>query len=124
MKKVNKYTRASKYGKEIFCSKCNAINKVYHFSWSAITCGNCKEMIDKYEWLLEPKKLTLNKYFNEYKSTIMQKIHDAFNPEKKKIEWDNEYKPNIKIQSTVKPDHKPTFNEISEHIHKQYNKLK
>tara|TARA_R100000664_G_C2694966_1_gene97556 strand:- start:370 stop:579 length:210 start_codon:yes stop_codon:yes gene_type:complete len=52
--KVNKYTRASKYnGKSIYCPNCNAHNKVYHFCWSAITCGGCKEMIDKTEWNLQ-----------------------------------------------------------------------
>ena len=57
MLKVNRYTRANKYnGKEIYCPKCNTSNKVYHFCWSAITCGGCKEMIDKTEWNL--KKLT------------------------------------------------------------------
>ena len=48
----------------------------------------------------------LVRYFDEYKSTIMQKIHNAFNCPNKKVEWDNEYKPNIKIQSTVKSDTK------------------
>ena len=54
MLKVNRYTRASKYnGKEIYCPKCNTSNKVYHFCWSAITCGGCKEMIDKTDWNLK-----------------------------------------------------------------------
>ena len=54
MGKVNKYTRANKYdGKAIYCPKCNAYNKVYHFCWSAITCGECKEMINKTEWNLK-----------------------------------------------------------------------
>ena len=122
--KVHKYTRASQYGKEIYCPKCNYKNKVYHFSWSAITCSDCKQMVDKYNWLLEPKKLTLNKYFNEYKSTIMQKIHDAFNCHNKETGWDNEYKPNPKVQSTVKPTGKPTYNETFKHINKELNKLK
>ena len=116
MKKVNKYTRAAYNGKEIFCPKCNAKNKVYHFSWCAITCGECKKMVDKYEWFLEPKKRNM-------KIDIMQKIHNAFNP-KKEIDWGNEYKPNIKIKSTVKPNNKPTFNEISQNIYKQLKKLK
>lgn len=123
MNKVHKYTRAKVDGKKIFCPSCNTQNLVYHFSWSAITCSSCKKMINKYDWLLEPKKLTLNKYFNEYKSTIMQKIHDAFNP-KKDVVWDNEYKPNIKIKSTVKPDGNPSFNDIAQNINKELNKLK
>lgn len=55
---------------------------------------------------------------------IMQKIHDAFNCPNKKREWDNVYKPNIKIQSTVRPFPEPTFNETFQHIHKELNKLK
>ena len=51
MSKVNRYTKASKVnGKAIYCPKCDALNRVYHFSWSAITCGGCKEMIDKTDW--------------------------------------------------------------------------
>ena len=53
MLKVNRYTRASKFdGKSIYCPNCNDTNKVYHFCWSEITCGGCKEMIDKNEWNL------------------------------------------------------------------------
>jgi hypothetical protein len=53
MLKVNRYTRASKFdGKAIYCPNCTSSNRVYHFCWSAITCGGCKEMIDKNEWNL------------------------------------------------------------------------
>ena len=48
MKKVTKYTRAGREGRTIYCPECNAPNKVYHFSWSALTCGGCKQMIGKY----------------------------------------------------------------------------
>ena len=51
--KVNKNTRCSNYGKQIFCPECNESTMVYHFSWSAITCQTCKQMIDKYHWNLE-----------------------------------------------------------------------
>jgi ribosomal protein S27E len=52
--KVGKRTRASKYdGRLIHCPKCDMPTKVYHFSWSAITCWKCKDMIDKEEWYLE-----------------------------------------------------------------------
>lgn len=50
MKKVDKNTRAGKEGRTIYCPECNTPNKVYHFSWSAITCGGCKQMIDKYHF--------------------------------------------------------------------------
>jgi|TARA_R100000084_G_scaffold42575_2_gene17386 hypothetical protein len=65
----------------------------------------------------------IDKYFTEYKSTIMQKIHNTFNP-KNNVEWDNEYKPNIKIKKTIRPKGKPTFNETFNHINKELNKLK
>ena len=53
MEKVTRYTRANKYdGKAIYCPKCDATNRVYHFTWSAITWGGCKEIVDKTEWNL------------------------------------------------------------------------
>jgi len=68
MPKVNRYTRASKYdGKAIYCPKCDRLNRVYHFSWSAITCGGCKEMIDKTEWNLKEGGMTTHpKSKNDY----------------------------------------------------------
>ena len=68
MGKVNKYTRASKdNGKAIYCPKCDTLNRVYHFSWSAITCGGCKEMIDKTDWNLKDGGMTtFNKHKNPY----------------------------------------------------------
>ena len=53
MKKVNRYTRAGKQGKEITCPKCYESYLVYHFSWSALVCTCCKETIEKNEYLLE-----------------------------------------------------------------------
>jgi len=52
--KVNKRTRAKKYGTLIYCPNCNTSHLVYHFSWSAIICHWCKTDIDKYDWKLEP----------------------------------------------------------------------
>ena len=52
MKTVNKHTRASKWGKEIVCPKCNTTHRVYHFSWSALGCQKCDSMIEKYQWRL------------------------------------------------------------------------
>tara|TARA_R110000850_G_scaffold33972_4_gene92134 strand:+ start:106 stop:393 length:288 start_codon:yes stop_codon:yes gene_type:complete len=60
MKRVNKHTRAGQQGKTIYCSKCNSKNKVYHFSWSALTCGGCNDMIDKYDFLLQPRQYRSN----------------------------------------------------------------
>jgi ribosomal protein S27E len=53
MKHVTKTTRASKDGKFIYCPKCGAVARVFHFSWSALGCCSCNEMIPKYDWLLE-----------------------------------------------------------------------
>jgi ribosomal protein S27E len=48
--KVGRYTRAGRHGKTIVCPQCNKVATVYHFSWSALGCQHCKNMIDKYEW--------------------------------------------------------------------------
>ena len=48
--KVNKYTRAGKYGKAICCPVCDNIQTVYHFAWSGLTCPQCKQSVDKYDW--------------------------------------------------------------------------
>ena len=48
--KVGRYTRAGRHGKTIVCPQWNKVATVYHFSWSALGCQHCKNMIDKYEW--------------------------------------------------------------------------
>ena len=48
--KVTKYTRAGKYGKAIVCPECDNIRTVYHFNFSGLTCPECKQSVDKYEW--------------------------------------------------------------------------
>lgn len=58
--KVNKHTRAGKDGKRIYCPECNSGFTVYHFSWSALTCGDCNEMIDKYDYYLEERQFRSN----------------------------------------------------------------
>ena len=52
---VNRYTRAGKNGKQLKCPKCQSVRTIYHFSWSGLTCPECKESIDKYDWLVESK---------------------------------------------------------------------
>jgi len=48
---VWKYCRADKHtGRDIFCPECNAPSTVFHFGWSALQCGNCGDMTDKYDW--------------------------------------------------------------------------
>ena len=48
--KVDRYTRAGRNGKAICCPKCKGIVRVYHFSWSAISCLHCKQSVDKSQW--------------------------------------------------------------------------
>ena len=52
---VNRYTRAGKNGKQILCPECKEWGKVYHFSWYALGCTSCGEMIDKEKWLVETR---------------------------------------------------------------------
>ena len=47
---VTKYTRAGKNGKQIVCPECESIRTVYHFNFSGLTCPECKQSVDKYEW--------------------------------------------------------------------------
>ena len=53
---VNIHTRAGRYGKIITCPKCMNEEKVYHFSWCALQCMKCKEIIEKLDYLLKKKK--------------------------------------------------------------------
>ena len=71
-KKVNRYTRASKMGKNIFCPLCNHANKVYHFCWSAITCQECKEIINKNEFYInnQKKKICMDQIVNILKKNL------------------------------------------------------
>ena len=48
----NRYTRAGNNGKVIICPECNNKSTVFHFSWSALGCPNCKYIVDKYDWRL------------------------------------------------------------------------
>ena len=49
-KYVDRYTRAGYKGKLIICPKCNSMQGVFHFSWSALSCIDCKAMVNKYDW--------------------------------------------------------------------------
>ena len=52
-------------------------------------------------------------------------IFKAFNKNKNESSWDdNVYKPNIKVKSTIKPNKKHSFNEISQHINEQLKKIR
>ena len=45
-----RYTRGGKYGKQIVCPECDNIIRIYHFSFSGLTCPKCKQSVDKYRW--------------------------------------------------------------------------
>ena len=47
---VTRYTRASSFGRVIRCPHCGTEKRVYHFSWSAVTCQGCDRMVDKYNF--------------------------------------------------------------------------
>ena len=47
---VTRYTRGGKYGKQLVCPDCDNIIRVYHFSFSGLTCPKCKQSVDKYRW--------------------------------------------------------------------------
>ena len=54
---ITRLSRCKRYaGAKIQCPKCQGIGRVYHLSWSAITCQNCREMIKKYDWFIEKGK--------------------------------------------------------------------
>ena len=52
MNNVNRYTRAGRDGKVITCPYCMSSYPVYHFSWSALVCQECKRTVEKYDYLL------------------------------------------------------------------------
>tara|TARA_R100001163_G_C4979418_1_gene136147 strand:+ start:237 stop:488 length:252 start_codon:yes stop_codon:yes gene_type:complete len=53
LKNVNRYTRAGKSGKVIYCPNCNAPETVYNFSWALATCPSCDTTSYKHEWLVK-----------------------------------------------------------------------
>ena len=47
---VTRYTRGGKNGKQLVCPECDNIIRIYHFSFSGLTCPKCKQSVDKYSW--------------------------------------------------------------------------
>ena len=47
---VTRYTRGGKNGKKLVCTEYDNIIRVYHFSFSGLTCPKCKQSVDKYRW--------------------------------------------------------------------------
>lgn len=50
MKLITRHTRAPKAGALIRCPYCQGISLVHHFSWSALGCQHCSEMVAKDRW--------------------------------------------------------------------------
>ncbi len=50
---VTKYTRAGNNGKRVMCPICGHVHRIYHFSWSALSCAHCTSMVDKYDWMVD-----------------------------------------------------------------------
>ena len=49
-RKVTRYTRGGKYGKQLVCPECSNIIRIYHFNFSGLTCPKCKQSVAKYDW--------------------------------------------------------------------------
>ena len=47
---VTRYTRGGKNGKQLVCPDCGNIIRIYHFNFSGLTCPQCKQSVDKYDW--------------------------------------------------------------------------
>ena len=60
MIKVNRYTRAGKNGKAIYCPHCAGRIEVNHFAWSAVVCPHCKIDVKKHEWDYSPENIDKN----------------------------------------------------------------
>ena len=58
--RLKKYAKAGKYGKDLFCPYCNHQHRVYHFSWSALTCHQCNRNVKRSEWWVssDPSKFS------------------------------------------------------------------
>jgi hypothetical protein len=52
-KLVTGHTRAGESGRLITCPHCQAQDRVYHFTWAALTCKACKAKVQKLEWVEE-----------------------------------------------------------------------
>ena len=44
------------FGKEIFCPSCGGSTIVPHFAWQNFECPQCREVIEKYDWLVPDGK--------------------------------------------------------------------
>ena len=58
--RVKKTARAGSWGKDIFCPHCNHQHRVYHFSWTSLTCQQCNRSVKRSEWWVssDPSKFS------------------------------------------------------------------
>ena len=55
--KMTRYSRCKRYsGALIKCPECQHISRVYHLSWSALSCQKCKKSHLKKDWFIEKGK--------------------------------------------------------------------
>ena len=76
LQRLNKHTRAGKTGKVIICSQCRKTAKVYHFSWSGLTCCYCKAIINKEDWLEGKNIKKKNNRFEKELETAVNNLTD------------------------------------------------
>tara|TARA_Y100000004_G_C8877752_1_gene396231 strand:+ start:167 stop:448 length:282 start_codon:yes stop_codon:yes gene_type:complete len=50
---VNRYTRAGKKPKRVYCPECGTWTEVHHFAWSRLKCQACGADNQKNDWLVE-----------------------------------------------------------------------
>jgi ribosomal protein S27E len=50
---VNRYTRAGKKPKRVYCPECGAWTEVHHFAWASLSCPSCAAENWKNDWLVE-----------------------------------------------------------------------
>jgi hypothetical protein len=65
VKKFNRYSKAPKVGKDIYCPHCNFRNTVYHLSWVALECQHCQDMVGKKFWTYREPAMS-NKKIKKY----------------------------------------------------------
>ena len=71
---VTKYTRGGKNGKQLVCPECDNIIRIYHFSFSGLTCPQCKQSVAKYDW----KVRTIQDKLGTDSSNKIDEITDVF----------------------------------------------
>ena len=67
---VSRYTRCKRSGKVIKCPKCDSKGRIYHLSWSDLSCQGCKERISKEDWLIEVKEKVIKNEVHYVKKAL------------------------------------------------------